>query len=528
MLAALAIAAIAGCGGTPGEESPNDQAETKPAEEVKTDGFEDLGHVTLTVISAEGSGGPQDALKELSKSFEEKYPNVTVKISFRDFAAWTKQAKLVASSDDPPDVFAGNQGYQLDGELVKAGLILPLDEYAKAYGWNESYTPETLQQFMWTDDGQTFGEGTLWGVAQTGQSVGVFANMKKLEEAGVDPASLETFDDFEAALAKLRDTLPADEPVIALGNRDQYGALHLWGGIQGAYTPAQDMRDWIFQKDGATFDTEGNVTALQKLKEWADKGYLGKGDAFNAVNDNEAAIAFGKGKGALLIAGNWNAATVRDGLGEDAVFFNVPPGESGDLVNIGSTSFPMHISAKTKNPDLAAAYLDYITGPDAGQALVDTQQVPAAIDGTAEPSDPLGKEHQGRLGPARRGRRADALPRLVVADDAADDGPDVPGDARRAGIAPAGGRQAHPGRLGEVPRGARGELGGWPRLPRRRPRAPRARPPPSGSAGCACARPASRGGSRTCTSRPRSRSTCCSRSARWCTRRGCRSSTGTA
>ena len=123
------------------------------------------------------------------------------------------------------------------------------------------------------------------------------------------------------------------------------------------------MRDWIFQKDGASFDTEGNVTALQKLKEWVDKGYLGKGDAFNAVNDNEAAIAFSKGKGAMLIAGNWNAATVRDGLGEDAGFFNMPPGESGDAVKIGSTSFPMHISAKTKNPDLAAAYLDHITGP---------------------------------------------------------------------------------------------------------------------------------------------------------------------
>ena len=472
----LAIAAIAGCGGTPGEESPNDQAETKPAADVKTDGFEDLGDVTLTVISAEGSGGPQDALKELSSSFEEKYPNVTVKISFRDFAAWTKQAKLVASSDDPPDVFAGNQGYQMDGELVKAGLIAPLDEYAKAYGWDESYTPETMQQFMWTDDGQTFGEGTLWGVAQTGQSVGVFANMAKLEEAGVDPASLETFADFEEALQKLRDTLPADEPVIALGNRDQYGALHLWGGIQGAYTPAQDMRDWIFQKDGASFDTEGNVTALQKLKEWVDKGYLGKGDAFNAVNDNEAAIAFSKGKGAMLIAGNWNAATVRDGLGEDAAFFNVPPGESGDLVNIGSTSFPMHISAKTENPDLAAAYLDHITGPDAGEALVDTAQIPAAIDGTAEPSDPLGKGikegwdqlvESGGLtfypdwsSPTMLQTMGQTFQEMLAGRL----------DAR-------GGRQAHPGRLGQVPRGARGELGAWPRppRPRRRSGADRAR-----------------------------------------------------
>jgi len=385
----LAIA-VAGCGGTPGEDKP--EQTDKPAGSVKTEGFEDLGPVTLTVISPEGSGGPQDALKALSKSFEEKYPNVTVDISFRDFAAWTKQAKLVASSDKPPDVFGGNQGYQLDGELVKAGLILPLTEYAKAYGWTDSYSPETLQQFEWTDDGKTFGEGTLWAVAQTGQSVGVFANSKKLDAAGVDPASLKTFDEFDAALAKLRESLSADEPVITLGNLDQFHALHLWGGIQGAYMPAQDVRDWIFQHDGATFDAEGNLKALEKLEEWADKGYLGKADAYNARSETDAGVAFGRGKGALLIAGNWQAATARDGLGDDATFFNMPPGESGDMVNIGSTSFPMHISRKAEHPDLAAAYLDWITGPSAAQELVTTQQVPAATDATAKPGDSLGQE----------------------------------------------------------------------------------------------------------------------------------------
>ena len=346
------------------------------------------------MISGEGSGGPREAIRELTEQFEAKYPNVTVKVGFRDTASWFKQAKLVAAGDKPPDVFAGNQGYQVDGELVKAGLIVPLDEYAKAYGWNESYTPETLQQFMWTDDGAKFGEGTLWGVAQSGQSTGVFANMAKLREAGVDPDSLKTFDDFDAALAKLRESLPADEPVIALGNKDQYGAIHMWGMVQGAYTPAQDMRDWIFQKDGATFDTAGNVESLEKIKEWADKGYLGKGDSFNARNDAEAAAAFGKGEGALMLGGNWNASIAKDGLGDDAAFFDMPPGESGKAVAIGSASLPMHISAKSKQPDLAAAYIDFITGPTAAQALVDTQQVPAATDGTAKPGDPLGQQVQ--------------------------------------------------------------------------------------------------------------------------------------
>jgi raffinose/stachyose/melibiose transport system substrate-binding protein len=386
------VIGIAGCGGTPGASNKPDQSAAKSNEPVKTSGFDSLGKVTLSVVSSEGSGGPREAIKVLTKQFEAKYPNVTVKLSFRDFASWIKQAKLVAASDSAPDVFAGNQGYQLDGELVKAGLVLPLDKYAKAYGWDKSYTPETMQQFEWSPDGHTFGTGTLWGVAQSGQSTGVFVNLAKLRQAGIDPASLKTFDDFDKALATLRAKLPADEPVIALGNKDQYGAIHMWGMVQGAYEPAQSIRDWIFHKDGATFDTAGTLQSLQKIKEWADKGYLGKGDAFNSLNDAEAAAEFGRGKGAFLLGGNWNASIVKDGLGKNGGFFDMPPGKSGEHVAIGSTSTPLHISAKTKQPDLAAAYIDYITGPSAGQALVDTQQVPAAADATAKPGDPLGQE----------------------------------------------------------------------------------------------------------------------------------------
>ena len=151
---------VAACGGTPGaDKKPNETGSGSSDAAVKTDGFDKLGDVTLTVVSSEGSGGPRDAIKELTKQFEAKYPNVTVDVQFRDFASWIKQAKLAAAGDDPPDVFAGNQGYQLDGELVKAGLILPLDKYADAYGWTDSFTPETLQQFTWSEDGATFGEG---------------------------------------------------------------------------------------------------------------------------------------------------------------------------------------------------------------------------------------------------------------------------------------------------------------------------------------------------------------------------------
>src|SRR4051794_41416764 len=179
---ALAVAiVIAGCGGTPGASKPNQQPASKSDEPVKTSGFDSLGPVTLRVVSSEGSGGPREAIKTLTKQFEAKYPNVTVKVSFRDFSSWIKQAKLTASSNSAPDVFAGNQGYQLDGELVKAGLVLPLDKYAKAYGWDKSYTPETLQQFEWTKNGSSFGSGALYGGAPGGQATGGVAEMAEPE-----------------------------------------------------------------------------------------------------------------------------------------------------------------------------------------------------------------------------------------------------------------------------------------------------------------------------------------------------------
>ena len=387
---ALAIA-IAGCGGTPGDSKPKQSSTGTPAESVKTDGFESLGPVTLRVVVAEG-GGALDGIKSLNKQFEAKYPNVTIKISTRDYGSWIKQVKLVASGSNPPDVFEGAQGYQVDGALVKAGLILPLDKYAKAYGWERSFSSQSLQQLKWSTDGNTFGEGSIWGIAQAGQATGVFANLAKLRAAGVDPAALKTFDDFDAALAKVKASLPANEPAIMLGNKEQYTALHMWSGIQGAYEPAQDMRDWIFHRPGATFDNEANRTALAKLKEWNDKGYLGRPEDYNGRADADATALFARGKSAFLLAGNWNAQTVVDGLKGDAAFFNMPPGQSGKVASWGSVGLPYHVSAKAKYPDLDAAYINFIAGRPASAALVKTSQTPAIVDPTAQPTTPMARD----------------------------------------------------------------------------------------------------------------------------------------
>ena len=398
LLLALVAAVIAACGGTPGEDTNAAPAES--AETVAT-GAEDAGNpfakygdITLRVASADNQDpGPKPVIEELARQFEEQYPNVTVEIDFKGFSDYIKVIPLQMASDDAPDVAEGNQGWQIDGQLVKSKLILPLTDQLEMMGWKDWYTPDTFQQFQWADDGSQFGTGTVYGVGQFGQSTGVFYNKAKLAEYGIDPASLTTWDAFEQAVLDLRAKMPADEPVITIGNLDGYAIVHAWGMFQGANTTdPQAIRDWVFQADGATFDTPENVAALKQLQDWVNAGAFG--EDYNAVNENDAAAAFAKGQGAFLMGGNWQAGVVKEGLGEDAGFMNGPPGVSGKHIAIGSTSLPWHISSKSKYPDVAAAFINHlINGEGSAQLMYDQVQIPAVQSAP----QPEGDEYLGQV-----------------------------------------------------------------------------------------------------------------------------------
>ena len=62
----------------------------------------------------------------------------------------------------------------------------------------------------------------------------------------------KTFADFDKLLAKLRANAPSSVPIIKLGNKDGYEALHAFGMVQGAYVSGQFMRNWIFHVPGST------------------------------------------------------------------------------------------------------------------------------------------------------------------------------------------------------------------------------------------------------------------------------------
>ncbi len=365
----LALGALTAC--APG--SSNDSATPKPTPkaEVNTDAAS-MGDVTLVVWDQEVRGGQAAQMSQLNKEFQAKYPNITIKRVSRSFEDLKKTLRLALSGNEPPDVVQSNNGRSDMGEFVKAGELVSLDNYSKAYGWDARF-PESVRQYSsYTADGRSFGEGNLYGMPQVGEVVGIFYNAKILAAAGVQPPT--TWAEFDDALAAVK---AKGEVPMMLGNLDKWPAIHVFGTVQGHTTPAQDIKTLAFGRDGASWTTPENTTAAQTLVDWVDNGYFEPG--INGEGYDPVWQKFSKGKGAFLIAGTWLQADLQKAMGSD-VGFMLPPGDSADArpVATGGTGLPFAITSKSKNPDAAAAYLDFITDSHAMNVLTETGNLPVA------------------------------------------------------------------------------------------------------------------------------------------------------
>lgn len=337
-----------------------------PEPSIATSGFENLGPVTLKVWA---DSGEKDTFDKLLPRFQSKYPNVTVDVTFKAFNDYQATILNALSSNNAPDVAQGNQSYAGDGSMAEAGLIIPLDAYAKAYGWDTRFA-STLSQFRWVPGAKAFGEGSLYGLAPDDQSVGLYYNKAKLAELGVEPP--QTLDEFEAILAKAKD---AGEVPIALGAADKQGPMRLWGLVQAAFTPAQEIRDLIMGVPGSTASSPTNIAAAQKLVDWANAGYFTEG--FNGISEDDAVSRFVNGEGVFMFDGNWYVPTVEEGLGADAGYMSMPVGPSGAPAGSGSSGLGWHVSSKSQYPDLAAAFIAEILSTEFMPDLVSVGRIPA-------------------------------------------------------------------------------------------------------------------------------------------------------
>lgn len=372
VLPALLAAVVVGCGSSPGGGSENAATAAPEGKDaitapVTAEQVAELGETTLKVWA---DAGEEKTLRTLIPRFEKEYPNVKVDVTVKGFDDLVKTVVNAAASDDPPDVFQGNQGYGVDGALAEANLMRPLDDVAKAYGWDSSFPAGALTQFRWTPGGAEFGSGDLFGISPVTEFVGVFYNQRKLRALGIAPP--RTSQELSDALQKAAD---AGEQPVMLGNSDKYPATHVFGSIQGEQVDAETARAWVTGERDASFVTDGNRATADTLVEWARKGWLGKG--FDGISPDDAVARFGAGRGVFLFAGVWNASALAEGASaSDIGFMAPPPGDSGRSVATGSLGMGWHISSKTDALPAAVAWIGMLTDESFAQELADINRIP--------------------------------------------------------------------------------------------------------------------------------------------------------
>jgi raffinose/stachyose/melibiose transport system substrate-binding protein len=293
---------------------------------------------------------------KLAEEFTKQYPNVTWDISQDQFANLISSTPLLLASDNAPDLLR----LPTMVSFAKDGLLLNLDPYATAFGWNDWPVPQLNQNRIDADGVR--GSGTLYAMGLNYSLTGVFYNKKLAAQIGMTEPP-KTVAEFEDLLAKAK--AAGLQPIMEWGSaKSGMGLAFPLQNLMAAYGPVGPINDWIFQKKGATIDTPTNLTAAQHLEQWIKAGYFPKD--INAIEYTDAAARFGKGEGVFTFNGDWQNAGYDKDLPGNVGFFLMPPAEAGGDYAAMSAPLTFGIAAKAKHPDCAAFFLNWVaTNPKA-------------------------------------------------------------------------------------------------------------------------------------------------------------------
>jgi raffinose/stachyose/melibiose transport system substrate-binding protein len=324
----------------------------------------------LVFWDSNNSGELQKLVETLAEEFAAQNEGVTVEHQGFETAQLDDQLQRAIQSGEGPDISQINNGENSMGPLVRAGLIVPMDDYAEQYGWNDLLSPGLIARNRYTEDGTTIGEGTLWGVSSTAEIVGFYYNKQIFADNGVEIP--ETFADLEAAMQTFKD---AGVTPLVFGNLDPWPASHLFGEILGTMTTREYLDGLIYRQGNKSWETDEIKQAAAKLQEWKQNGYLLQG--FEGISPDDAVSLFAAGQGAMLMQGSWDAPNVAVQMNENAGFFLMPPQEAGGTVlHVGGVGIPYGITQNAEDPDLAAEFINFLVSERALELMVEQSALP--------------------------------------------------------------------------------------------------------------------------------------------------------
>ena len=136
--------------------------------------------------------------------------------------------------------------------------------------------------------------------------------------------------------------------------------LHLFYLASNVLASDREINGIVFGDRSVQWTAPGFVASDRKGAQWNAREYISAGA--NSMSPADALARFARGAGVFLPAGSWNAAELASAMGDNVAFFLMPPVRKGDPNRAtGSVGYGWHISAASRQADLAAEFIDFMT-----------------------------------------------------------------------------------------------------------------------------------------------------------------------
>jgi raffinose/stachyose/melibiose transport system substrate-binding protein len=376
-LVAIAVTALAGCTGVkatlaPTAAPPAGSGGTAASATAATSEAPPTGQIRYLVEAPENAED-LNPLKQHLKDFEKAYPGVTVKLEAIPLESLRTSLQTQLRGPNSPDVFAWGSGPAYAGALAKAGLLYDLTSAYAKYKW-PIYEGAKKQV--------TF-DGKIVGVPGEMETVGIYYNKKIFSDLGIsEPKNLA---DVEAAAQKIK---AAGKIPFAVADKEGWEGSHWLSMALSSRVGGQGILDLL---EGRTsWNSPDVIAALSIWQKWNKAGFFPPTPT-GVTYDNGNAL-FYSGKAAMVPTGSWlvNDLEAAPEVKFDVGYIPFPSESGGGIWSVGLGSGP-YISANTKNPTAALAFVNWLVSPEHGRWVVENLKTipPYPVDTSGLKVSPL-------------------------------------------------------------------------------------------------------------------------------------------
>jgi len=262
---------------------------------------------------------------------------------------------MVAGAGGPDVVY---QDVTPARELIDAGLILELDDYADKYGWKERIYPGC---YVWAHY-----KGKLWGLCLENEFVGIFYNQDLFDKEG-----LEVPQTHSEVLEFCREASARGYVPLAHGQNTGWQCYFSFTMPLHNSVGIEYMRNLLFEGEGR-WDTDEILYPVNAVNE--DMKMAGCFiEDLNALDFNGQIGLFNNEEAFMLPTGTWVVSEIAEFSKDHNVkmmpWFDMETGEPrAYTLGCGSAYY---ISADTQHPEEAAMLLDYLFSEEAAKIWIE-------------------------------------------------------------------------------------------------------------------------------------------------------------